>query len=327
MRRTAFPIGRRALLGAAASFLATPSRAQAFPTKTIQLVVPFAAGGAADIIGRAIGERLSQGYGRPVIVENRPGAGSNTGLASVARAEPDGHVIGLASMALAVNPSLYRSMPFDPVADLAPLSLALETPNILIVPANSPYRSVGDLIAAAKRAPGLLVYASAGLGSSLHLAAELFRQKASVDLTHAPYRGSSPALVDLIAGRVHVMFDNASTALPQIEAGTVRAIGVTTAARIAALPQVPTIAEQGVPDYALANWWGFVAAARTPPAIVERLGADIQAALRHEATERAFAPINARIIASTPQAFASHLATEIGQWRAIVASAGLTALD
>lgn len=322
-RRDPVPgIDRRAMLAGMASSLAAPALAQqGFSNKPVQVVVPFAAGGAADIIGRAIAERLAETYGRAVVVENRPGAGSNTGIASVARAEPDGHVVGLASIALAVNPSLYRTMPFDPIVDLAPLTLALETPNIVIVPASSPVRSVADLVAAARRAPGSVAYASAGIGSSLHLAAELFRQKAGVDMTHTPYRGSGPALMDLIAGRVQVMFDNASTAMPQVAAGTVRAIAVTTATRIAALPDVPTVAEQGVAGYALSNWWGFVAPARTPAPIVERLSADIRAGLAHEATRRTFDAINARTIASTPGEFSRHLAEEIERWKAIVASA------
>ncbi len=318
-----FAIDRRGFLAAAAALAATPLRAQTFPNRQMQLVVPFAAGGAADIIGRAVTERLSQTYGRQVVVENRPGAGSNTGIATVAKAEPDGHTLALASVALAVNPSLYRTMPFDPVRDLTPLTLALETPNIVIVPKDSPIRSIADLVGAAKAKPGTLTYASAGVGSSLHLAAELFKQKAGVDLTHVPYRGSAPALTDLIGGRIDVMFDNASTAMPQVEGGAVRAIAVTTANRIVSLPDLPTIAEQGIADYALANWWAFFAPARTPPAIVETLSADIRAALTHEATQKSFAAISATTLATPPDALKSHLAIEIERWKEIVRKAGI----
>jgi tripartite-type tricarboxylate transporter receptor subunit TctC len=316
-------LDRRHFLAGAAALAATPIRAQSFPFRQMQLVVPFAAGGAADIIGRTVTDRLTQLYGRQVVVENRPGAGSNTGIGSVAKADHDGHTFGLASIALAVNPSLYRTMPFDPVKDLAPLTLALETPNIVIVAKDSPIRSIADLVAAAKAKPKTITYASAGSGSSLHLAAELFKQKTGVDLTHVPYRGSSPALTDLIGGRIDVMFDNASTALPQMQGGTVRALGVTTAKRVASLPDVPTVAEQGIADYELANWWAFVAPAQTPSDIVTKLSADIRAALVHEASQKSFQAISATTIASTPDELKRHLAAEVSRWKDIITKAGI----
>jgi tripartite-type tricarboxylate transporter receptor subunit TctC len=316
-------INRRAFVASAASLLVAPAHAQSFPSKGLQLIVPFAAGGAADIIGRVVSERLAAAYGQSVIVENRAGAGSNTGLAALAKSEPTGHVFGLASIALAVNPSLYRAMPFDPQKDLAPLTLALETPNIVIVPATSTIRSIGDLIAAAKAKPGGLSYASAGSGSSLHLAAELFCQQAGVTMTHVPYRGSSPALQDLVGGRIDVMFDNASTALPQVAGGTARAIAVTTAKRVATLPAIPTVAEQGLPGYELANWWAFIAPAGTPAPVVAKLSADIRAALQQDSTRQSFQAISGEIIASTPDALAAHLAAEIARWKLIVARADI----
>jgi tripartite-type tricarboxylate transporter receptor subunit TctC len=316
-------IDRRTFLASTASVLALPAGAQSFPSKGLQLIVPFAPGGAADIIGRVVSERLAAAYGHSVVVENRAGAGSNTGLAALAKSEPTGHVFGLASIALAVNPSLYRAMPFDPQKDLAPLTLALETPNVVIVPASSAIRTIGDLVAAAKARPAGLTYASAGSGSSLHLAAELFCQQAGVAMTHVPYRGSSPALQDLVGGRIDVMFDNASTAMPQIAGGTARAIAVTTAKRTAALPDVPTIAEQGLPGYALANWWAFLAPAGTPGPVVAKLSADLRAALRQDGVQRSFEAISGEIIASTPEALAAHLASEVLRWKAIVAKAGI----
>jgi tripartite-type tricarboxylate transporter receptor subunit TctC len=314
---------RRTFIASAASFPALPARAQSFPSKGMQLIVPFAAGGAADIIGRVVSERLAAAYGQSVVVENRAGAGSNTGLAALAKSEPTGHVFGLASIALAVNPSLYLAMPFDPQKDLAPLTLALETPNVVIVPVTSAIRSVGDLIAAARAKPGGLTYASAGSGSSLHLAAELFCQQAGVTMTHVPYRGSSPALQDLVGGRIDVMFDNASTAMPQVAGGTVRAIAITTAKRITALPDVPTIAEQGLPGYELANWWAFVAPVGTPPSVLSKLSADIRTVLLQDGARRSFQAISGEVIASTPEAFSAHLAAEVTRWRAIVAKAGI----
>jgi tripartite-type tricarboxylate transporter receptor subunit TctC len=320
-----YSLSRRTFAAGIASMIATPRfvAAQTFPSKQMQLIVPFAAGGAADIIGRGITDRLTQAYGRSVIVENRPGAGSNTGLAAVAKSEADGHTIGLASIALAVNPWLYKAMPFDPVNDLAPLTLALETPNIVVVPKDSPIKSIKDLVAAAKVKPATITYASAGTGSSLHLAAELFKQRTGTDLIHVPYRGSSPALTDLIGGRIDVMFDNASTALPQIEGGSVRAIAVTTTKRIAALPDVPTVSEQGVTDYALANWWTFVAPIKTPEAILAKLSVDIRAALAHEATQKAMTTISGTIIASTADVMRQHLSQEMKRWKDIIEKAGI----
>jgi tripartite-type tricarboxylate transporter receptor subunit TctC len=316
-------INRRTFVASAASLLALPTRAQTFPAKGLQLIVPFAAGGAADIIGRVVSERLAVAYGQAVIVENRPGAGSNTGLAALAKSEPTGHVFGLASIALAVNPSLYKAMPFDPRKDLAPLTLALETPNVVIVPATSTIRSIGDLIAAARAKPGGLSYASAGSGSSLYLAAELFCQQAGVTMTHVPYRGSSPALQDLVGGRIDVMFDNASTAMPQVAGGTARAIAVTTSKRVAALVDVPTVAEQGLPGYELANWWAFVAPAGTPASVVSKLSADIRAVLLQNGTRQSFQAISGEIIASKPEVFSAHLAAEVARWKVIIAKAGI----
>ncbi len=316
-------INRRTFVASAASLLTMPARAQSFPGNGLQLIVPFAAGGAADIIGRVVSERLAAAYGQSVIVENRAGAGSNTGLAALAKSEPTGYVFGLASIALAVNPSLYKAMPFDPQKDLAPLTLALETPNVVIVPTASAIRTIGDLIAAAKAKPDGLSYASAGSGSSLHLAAELFCQQAGVTMTHVPYRGSSPALQDLVGGRIDVMFDNASTALPQVAGGTARAIAVTTAKRVAALPDVPTVAEQGLPGYELANWWAFVAPVGTPAPVVSKLSADIRAVLQHDGTRQSIQAISGEVIASTPDALAAHLAAEIARWKLVVAKAGI----
>jgi tripartite-type tricarboxylate transporter receptor subunit TctC len=316
-------INRRTFVASAASLLALPTRAQTFPAKGLQLIVPFAAGGAADIIGRVVSERLAVAYGQAVIVENRPGAGSNTGLAALAKSEPTGHVFGLASIALAVNPSLYKAMPFDPRKDLAPLTLALETPNVVIVPATSTIRNISDLIAAARAKPGGLSYASAGSGSSLHLAAELFCQQAGVTMTHVPYRGSSPALQDLVGGRIDVMFDNASTAMPQVAGGTARAIAVTTLKRVAALVDVPTVAEQGLPGYELANWWAFVVPAGTPASVVSKLSTDIRAVLLENGTRQSFQAISGEIIASKPEVFSAHLAAEVARWKVIIAKAGI----
>lgn len=302
-----------------------PAAAQDFPTRPITLIVPFAAGGAADIIGRTIAEKLSQTYGQQVVVENKGGAGSNIGINAAAKSAPDGYTLVLASIAVAVNPWLFKSMPYDPEKDLTPLTLALETPNVVIVPASSPVKSIKDLIAYAKdkAKSGGVSYGSAGTGSSLHLAAEMFRQQAHVELTHVPYRGSSPALTDLMSGRIDLMFDNASTALPQVQGGALRAIAVTTKQRIAALPNVPTVAESGVPGYELANWWAIFGPGHMPPALAERISADIRKVLADPDVQKRFDDVSGRVIASTPQELAAHLAKESAKWKQIVEVAGI----
>jgi tripartite-type tricarboxylate transporter receptor subunit TctC len=318
-------ISRRGVLAGTAVALSVlacrPAAAQEFPSKQMRLIVPFAAGGAADIIGRTIADKLGALYGKTIIVENMAGAGSNIGINAAVKAEPDGHTLVLGAIAVAVNPFLYKSMPFDPAKDLAPLTLALETPNIVIVPATSNVGTVADLIAKAKAAP--LNYASAGIGSSLHLAAELFKQQAKVDLAHVAYRGSNPALTDLIAGRMDVMFDNASTALPQIEAKTVRAIAVTTKVRLATLPNVPTVAEAGVPGYEMGNWWAFFTSARVPSAITAKLSADLRKVLADPEVQKKITLVSGRIIASSSEELAAHLAAETSKWKSVVEAAGI----
>ena len=302
--------------------LSNAATAQEFPRKSIRLIVPFAAGGAADIIGRTISDKLGQLYGQTVVVENVSGAGSNLGIATGLKAEPDGHTIMLASVAVAVNPALYNSMPYDPLIDLAPLTLALETPNVVIVSAQSKIKTMQDLVAAAKAGP--MSYGSAGVGSSLHLAAELFKQQARIDMTHVPYRGSSPALADLMAGRIDVMFDNASTALPQVQGGTVRAIAVTTKARIAAVDAL-AVSESGFPGYEMSNWWAFFVSAKTPPAIAAKLSTDLRKVLAEPDVKRRFDEIGGIVIGSTADEMRTHLANETRKWRAVVDAAGIRA--
>ncbi|OYU88944.1 MAG: hypothetical protein CFE29_15455 [Bradyrhizobiaceae bacterium PARB1] len=316
---------RAALAGSLVLAGATPSVAQEYPTKPILLIVPFAAGGAADIIGRTIADKLGQIYGQQVVVENRGGAGSNIGVGAAAKSAPDGYTLVLGSIAVAVNPWLFKSMPYDPMKDLTPLTLALETPNVVLVAPSSPIKNIRDLIAFAKEKAksGGATYGSAGIGSSLHLAAEVFRQKANVELTHVPYRGSSPALTDLMAGRIDLMFDNASTALPQVQGGSLRAIAVTTKERIVALPDVPTIDESGVPGFELGNWWAIFGPGGMPPALAERISADLRKVLADPDVQRRFADVSGRVIASSRQELADHLAKENAKWKLIVDAAGV----
>jgi tripartite-type tricarboxylate transporter receptor subunit TctC len=316
---------RAALAGSLVLAGATPSVAQEYPTKPILLIVPFAAGGAADIIGRTIADKLGQIYGQQVVVENRGGAGSNIGVGAAAKSAPDGYTLVLGSIAVAVNPWLFKSMPYDPMKDLTPLTLALETPNVVLVAPSSPIKNIRDLIAFAKEKAksGGATYGSAGIGSSLHLAAEVFRQKANVELTHVPYRGSSPALTDLMAGRIDLMFDNASTALPQVQGGSLRAIAVTTKERIVALPDVPTIDESGVPGFELGNWWAIFGPGGMPSALADRISADLRKVLADPDVQRRFADVSGRVIASSRQELADHLAKENAKWKLIVDAAGV----
>jgi tripartite-type tricarboxylate transporter receptor subunit TctC len=312
---------RLSLVVAAILVASTAAPAQEFPSGQMRLIVPFAAGGAADIIGRTIAEKLGALYGKTIIVENMPGAGSNIGVVAAVRSQPDGHTLVLASVAVAANVSLFKSRSFDPLKDLAPLTLALETPNVVIVPASSDVKTIQDLLASAKKSPAS--YASAGIGSSLHLAAELFKQQAGVDITHVPYRGSSPALTDLISGRIDVMFDNASTALPQVQGGKVRAIAVTTKTRIDQLPEVPTVAESGLPGYEMSNWWALYVTAKTPPAITEKLSADLQKVLADPDLKKRFDEVSGRIVASTAEELGAHTAREVKKWEQVIESAGI----
>lgn len=302
-----------------------PMVAQDFPSKPVQLIVPFAAGGAADIIGRTIAEKLGQIWGQQVVVENRGGAGSNIGIGAAAKSAPDGYTLVLGSIAVAVNPWLFKSMPYDPMKDLTPLTLALETPNVVLVAPSSPIKNIKDLIAFAKEKAksGGATYGSAGIGSSLHLAAEMFRQQAGIELTHVPYRGSSPALTDLMSGRIDLMFDNASTALPQVQGGSLRAIAVTTKERIAALPDVPTINESGVPGFELANWWAIFGPGQMPPALADRISNDLRKVLADPDVQRRFAEVSGKTIASSRQELADHLVKENARWKQIVEAAGI----
>jgi tripartite-type tricarboxylate transporter receptor subunit TctC len=313
-------LARQAILAAALSLVAcTQAFAQDFPTKQMRLIVPFAPGGAADIIGRKIAEKLGASYKQQVVVENISGAGSNIGIGAAVRAA-DGHTLVLASIAIAVNPSLYKSMPFDPTKDLAPLTLAIETPNVVIVPSSSNVKTLADLTDKAKS--GQLNYASAGVGSSLHLAAELYKQQAKVDILHVPYRGSNQALIDLIAGRIDVIFDNASTALAQVKGGTARAIAVTTKERLPSLSDVPTVAEAGLPGYEMGNWWALFTSSKVSPEIVAKLAADLRKVLADPDLQKVVADAGGRIVASTPEELSAHLQAEARKWKQVVETAG-----
>lgn len=304
-----------------------PARASSWrPTKSVRLVIPFAAGGANDIIARVLAERLSVMWGQQVYIENKPGAGANIGTTEVARADADGHHLLITSSAIAVNRFLLDKLPFDPIADFAPVSLVAVIPNVMVVPTSSPARSVADFIAMAKEKPGTLNFGSAGIGSSLHLIGEMFKRSAGIDMKHVPYRGAAPAMNDLMGGRIDVMFDTATVSMSQIRGGTIRAIGVSTRERIPTLAEVPPIADT-VAGFDVGSWFALFYPAKTPRDIVEKVSEDVRAALQHNSVKARLEDLGARVAGSTPDALATHVRTEMDRWGAVIREAGIKAQD
>jgi tripartite-type tricarboxylate transporter receptor subunit TctC len=312
-----------AALAAVLALIAAGAAAQSYPTKPIRLVVPFPPGGTTDILAREVGQRLSASLGQTVVIDNRPGAGGNIGAELVAKSAPDGYTLLMCTVSThAINPNLYAKLPYDHVADFAPVILVASVPNVLEVTPSLPVNSVADLIKLAKEKPGQINFASSGSGTSIHLSGELFKTMAGVDMTHVPYKGSAPALTDLIGGQVQVMFDNLPSSLPQIKAGKLRAIAVTSAQRAPALPNVPTIAESGLPGFEATSWFGVVAPAGTPPAIVARLNADLNQWLQTpEAREKLLAQ-GAAAAGGSPEQFAAYIRAETEKWAKVVKASG-----
>lgn len=274
--------------------LATPAAHAAYPERPIRWIVPFPAAGAMDNIARTLGEEMSQTLGQSIVVENRPGAGGNIGAELVARSPADGYTMLIVANGMAVNPALYRKLSYDPIKDFAPVSLLAVVPNVLVAnKAKTSAKTVPEVIASAKSQPGKYTYASAGNGTSIHLAGELFTSMAGVELLHVPYKGSGPAVTDLLGGQVDYMFDSITSAKPHIDAGKLTAIAVTTSKRSAALPNVPTVAEAGLPGYELSPWFAAFVPAGTPPAVVETLNRAMVEALRKPAVQKRLAAIGA----------------------------------
>jgi tripartite-type tricarboxylate transporter receptor subunit TctC len=315
---------RRALLLAA---LAAPAlgRAQGFPTRPLRIVVPFAPGGASDLVARVLAEPLGAALGQPVIVDNRPGAGGNLGAEVVVRAAPDGHTLLMgAPGALTVNPHLYANMPFDPARDLAPVSLVFTTDHLVVVNPGVPAGSLAEFIALARARPGAISYASAGIGATTHLFGELFRLRAGVELTHIPYRGSGPAVADLVGGTVQAMFDQLPSSIGHVQAGRLRALAVTGAARNALLPAVPTAAEAGLADYVVTSWNALLVPAGTPAPIIQRLAGLVAEALALPAVRERLAPLGADPAPTSPAALGALLREESRRWGQVVREAGIT---
>jgi len=319
----------RRTLAALAAGLVLPWGAQAqtearWPSKPVKWVVPFPPGGAMDFIARTLGDRLAQDLGQAFVIENRPGAGGNIGADYVAKQPGDGHTIMIASIGMATNKALYPKLSYDPVKDFTPVSLLALVPNVLVVnPARSSDRSVKDVLAHARREPGKLTYASAGNGTSIHLAGEVFASMAQLKLLHIPYKGSGPAVTDMLGGQVDLMFDSITSARPHIQSGKLLALGVTSARRSPALPEVPTLAEAGVPGYEVSPWFAVFAPAGTPADVVARLNKALITALRQPEIVRKLESVGAEPIGSTPQALAEHLNKELLRWGALIQERGI----
>lgn len=318
-----------AAAGLALALSSAPSLANSsvsnYPDRTITWVVPFPPGGAMDAIARVLSRTMSQELGQSIVVENKPGAGGNIGASYVAKAKPDGYTIMIVANGMAVNPALYRNMSYNPIKDFQPISLLAAVPNILVTQASrNDVKSLNDVILQVKEKPGKYSYASAGVGTSIHLAGALFTYMGKLDMLHVPYKGSGPAVTDLISGQVDYMFDSITSAKPHIESGKLKALAVTTPKRSSTLPDLPTVAESGMTGYELTPWFATFAPAGTPAPIIEKLNSAMIKAMNTEQVKKTFAAIGAEYIGSTPQELASYLAQETAKWKKIISETGIS---
>jgi len=304
-------------------WLAVPAQAQDYPAKPIRLIVPFAAGGPMDIMSRAIGEKLTTNLGQQVVVDNRGGAGGGIGTEIAAHAAPDGYTLLTGHIGThAINVSLYSRLGYDPVRDFAPITLIATLPLALVVNASVPARSVRELIALAQARPGQINFSSAGSGGPTHMAGEMLKSLAHIDIVHVPYKGNAAALTDLVAGRVQMMFSNLLTSMPHVKAGKLRAIAISSARRSPQAPDLPTVAEGGVPGYDLTPWYGMFAPAGTPRDIITRLNREAGRILNAPEMKSRFAAQGIDLVTSTPEEFGKLIRTEIPKWRKVVKDSG-----
>lgn len=321
-------ITRRTAMALAASAVSlfsvsTVAHAQGFPDRAITLVVPFAAGGSTDVVARVIAQKMGDDLGQQVIVENIAGAGGNLGADRVARAEPDGYTVLMGTVAThALNPLILKTKPYDPEKDFAPISLLVVVPNVLVVNPQLPVNTVAELVALLKAEPDKYAYASSGNGTPLHLSGELFKSMTGVSMQHVPYKGSGPALNDLLGNQVSIMFDNLPSSSGHIKSGTLRALGVTTAERASSFPDVPTIAET-VPGYETYTWNALFAPTGTPTEAIDRLNAAAKKALADPGVAARMADFSAQIVASTPEELKTHVSEEIAKWGPVVKDANV----
>jgi len=322
MDRRVFAIATALALGALAAVPFAAAQGT-YPTKPVRIVVPFPAGGTTDILARAAAQRLTETLGQSVVVDNRPGAGGNIGAELVAKAPPDGHTLLMGTVGThAINASLYAKMPYDHIRDFAPIILVAGVPNVLVVHPSVPVNSVQELIAYAKANPGKLNFASSGSGTSIHLSAELFKTMAGVHMAHVPYKGSAPAVTDLLGGQVQLMFDNLPSALPHIKAGKLKALAVTSATRAPALPDVPTIAESGLVGFDATSWFGLLAPAGTPQPIIARVNGDVAKWLATAEAKEKMAGLGANSAGQSTDEFVRHIAAETSKWAKVVKDSG-----
>ena len=301
-----------------------PLGAQTYHAKPIRFIVPFPVGGIADVFARVIGAKFNEAWGQQVVVENRTGAGGNIGAEAAAKSPPDGYTILMGSIGThAVNVSLFSKLPYDPVRDFSPVSLVMEADGLLVLHPSVPAKSVKELIALARSRPGQLTYASAGNGTAGHLAGELFKIMANVDMVHIPYKGNVPAITDLIGGQTSMLFATMPTVLPQVQAGRLRALAVTGAARSPAAPELPTIAESALPGFDVTNWIGIFAPAATPREIVLKLNGEANRTMQMPEIRSRLTSEGARFTAKTPEEFAAFVKAEIAKWAKVVKSAGI----
>jgi len=321
-RRRALSIGAMAL--AANALVAGPALAQdSFPTRAITVIVPFPAGGTTDIVARLAGQALSQELGQPVVIDNRPGAGGNIGSQAVARAAADGYTLVMGTVGThAINPALYKKMPYDHLKDFAPISRVANVPNLLVANPSQPYKTVKELIAYAKANPDKLTFASSGNGTSIHLAGELFKSLTGVQMQHVPYKGSAPALADLMAGQTNIMFDNLPSSIAFVRAGKLRPIAITTLKRSPELPDVPTIAESGVPGFDASSWFGLLAPAGTPPAVTKRIDDALLKVMETTDLKKKIMEQGGEPVGETPDKFAAFIRTETVKWAKVVKDSG-----
>lgn len=303
---------------------AAPAQAQgAWPDKPLKLVVPYPAGGNADNTARLLATQLGQRLGQQVVVDNRPGGSGTIGAAVVAKAPADGYTLLLDATAFTVNPSLFPKLPFDAAKDFAPISLVLQVPLLMVVPANSPFQSVADVAKAARARPGHLTYASAGNGGAQHLAGELFKQGQKVAITHIPYRGGAPALTDLIGGQVDVMFSATTASGPFVKSGKLRALAISSPRRVEGWESVPTVAESGVPGFQVSEWNGLFAPAGTPRPVLERLESETRAIVTSPEMKKRFAELGVQGVGSSAQEFSSFLKAETTKWAEVIRTSGI----
>jgi tripartite-type tricarboxylate transporter receptor subunit TctC len=294
-----------------------------YPSRPLRIIVPTSGASAADTMARVIAQPLSERLGQPVVVENRAGAGTVIGTEAVAKSAPDGHTLLIGLSALAINPATYKKLPYDALRDFMPITQAVSQPNLLVVHPSLPAKSVKELIALAKARPGELAFASSGVGVGSHLTMELFLLMTGTRMLHVPYKGPAPGVIDLMSGRVSVMAPSTVATLPHVRSGRLRALGVTTATRVAALPDIPTVAEAGVPGYESVAWFGLVAPAGTPKEVISRLHKEVAAILSTPDVKQRFARDGTEVVASSPEEFAAFIRAETVKWGKVVKAAGI----